>query len=259
MGRKDTSKPGVVYVVTDRREPDRVRYVGKTVRGVKVRERKHWSESKRARNAFPNWLRSREHRKEDIEFTAISKHPNVAELNEAEVQAIAKYRAVGQADLNLTDGGDGSSPGQKWGKNRKENHYRSVGRGDNHYNSKLTEKIVSEIREKSTQQYVPAQEFADKYSVSIATISSVLRNELWRDVDYDPDLRVTRGWGGDESRNKKLTRKKVDEIRDLRKREYHTNSSIGERYGVGKDMVSLILRNKNWYDPEYDPTLLKRK
>lgn len=255
MGKKDPTKPGIVYVVTDAREPDRVRYVGRTVQGLEVRKYKHWSDSKKNFTAFPNWLRSRADRPEDVIFTEISWHHNVPELNKAEIQAIAYYRSIGQADLNLTDGGDGSSPGE-WSEERKRNHFNSVPRGDDHVWRKLTRAEVDSIRARAMKEYVSVTEIANTYGISVATASEMLRNETWFDPEYSQDMIKKRGFAGDEARNRKLTSEKVREIRELRQKTYRTNDEIGKEYGVSKDMIWRILNNLNWPDEAYDPSKL---
>ena len=249
--KKDPSKPGVVYVVTDNREPERVRYVGRTVRGLRERTWKHWSDAKKSHNAFQNWLRSRMDRKEDVVFTEISWHPNVQELNKAEIEAIAYYRSIGQADLNLTAGGDGGL-GAPWTEERRRNHFNSLQRGEDRFNSLLTEEIVREIRERACREPINASDEARRVGVNQATMNDMLRNITWRDPNYDPSKRKYIERKGENAGNARLTRNQVDEIREGRTKVYESCRVIGERYGVSKDMIRLILINKNWYDPDFD-------
>lgn len=258
MGKKDPNKPGVVYVVTDKREPYKVRYVGRTVQGMELRAYKHWSDCKRGRAAFPKWLQSRLDRKEDVVFTEVSWHPNVAELNKAEVATIARYRAIGQADLNMTDGGDGSSPGP-WSEERATNHRKAVPRGETHVWSKLTWEDVKTLRELVCREGVSSVNLAREYGVSVAAMSEMLRNETWYDPNYDPSERKMLPMQGETARNARLTQAQVDEIRKHRQETYETHATTGRRYGVSKDMIRLIVLNKNWYDPNYDPETAKKK
>lgn len=256
MGKKDPTKPGVVYVVTDKRDPDRVRYVGRTVQGLTARSHKHWGDCTRFTTAFSNWLRKRLDRREDVVFTVVSHHPNVPLLNEAEKQTIAHYRALGQADLNLTDGGDGSCPGP-WSEDRIRNHFNSVPRGENHPHHVLTQAEVSEIRSRATSEPVNVSELAREYKVTVSTMSEMLRNETWYDPTYDPSSRKYLPRKGDTARNRKLTGVQVHEIRELRSKKYISNRELGEMYGVTGDMIYRIVKNINWYSPDFDPKTIK--
>lgn len=252
MGKKDPTKPGVVYVVTDRQEPERVRYVGRTVQGISARAGKHWLDSKKNKTAFSNWLRSRAHRREDVVFTEISWHPDVPALNKAEVAAIAHYRSIGQADLNLTSGGDGGSPGP-WDETRRQNHFKRVPRGDNHPLSVMTWKQVKAIRDKAIKEPVNSAHLAQEYGVSVATMSEILRNETWYDPGYDPETRKFFSRHGDMARNRKITGEQVKEIRERRMKKYTSNTEMAKEYGITGDMVYRIVKNMNWYDPEFNP------
>lgn len=259
MTKKDPNKPGVVYVVTDSREPDRVRYVGRTVQGLRVRVVSHWSFARGGKSgAFQNWLRSRMDRVDDVVFTIISEHPNVHELNRAETQAIFYYRSMGQADLNKTDGGDGG-----WGRVMTEEqaraHRERVPRGEGHWQHKLTWESVREIRTSRMSTYLSDREMAKKYGVSRASVTSVLANELWFDPNFDKTAIIRPPREGDFAANKKLDWEKVREIRNLRTERYETASAVATRYGVTKDMIWRILEGLNWIDPDFDPSrIIKR-
>ena len=41
---KESKRPGVVYVVTEVSEPDRVRYVGRTIQPIQTRIQEHWAQ-----------------------------------------------------------------------------------------------------------------------------------------------------------------------------------------------------------------------
>ena len=255
MGKKDPTKPGVVYVVWDKKEPNRVRYVGRTVQGIPTRASKHWGDCLKHKTAFPNWLRSRLDRKGDVVFEEVSWHPNVAELNQAEKDAIAHYRALGQADLNLTDGGDGGL-GIKWDEKRVQIHFESVPRGDRHVWSKLNKTQVDSIRARAMKEPVNSVSLAKEYGVCVATMTEMLRNETWYDPSYDPQKWKKFPTSGETARNARLTWEQVREIRASRQEVYEPASAVASRYGVTKDMIRLILLNKNWFDPDFDPTTI---
>ena len=256
--RKDNTKPGVVYVVVDKREPDRVRYVGRTVQDLSLRVRDHWRGSDKLPGAFPNWLKSRQHRKEDVLFKVESFHPSVDELNEAEIEAIRHYRGIDQADLNMTDGGDGAV-GLQWTDRRKETHNRRVRRGEEHYNHKLTWDNVRAIREEASESTVKSTRLSEKYGVSVATVTEVLRNETWFDPNYNPQNWKKTPYSGETARNARLTKEQVSSIRKTRQERYIPAREMSQEYGVSKDMIQRILAGKNWVDENFDPgTVVKR-
>lgn len=258
MTARDFSKPGLIYVVTDAREPDRVRYVGRTIQPLGIRVRSHWYEAMKKRSKFQNWLRARSDRREEVIFTPISWHEDGHDLNRAEIAAIEHYRSIGQADMNLTSGGDGRL-GYSFSPEQAEKHRAGVPRGEDQHFSKLTWAQVREIRALRLERYETALSIGRRYGVNHATISDMLRNNTWYDPEYDPSKILPQGWSGDRARNRKITAKDVSDIRALRQREYLPCSEIAKEYGISKDMVYRIIKNLNWYDPEYDPTTLALK
>jgi DNA-binding transcriptional regulator YiaG len=156
------------------------------------------------------------------------------------------------ADLNLTDGGEGAlgiSKSESW----REAHRNAVKRGEDHCWSKLNWDQVRTIRNLRSVQYVPDRDLAVQYGVSHQTISDVLHNEVWKDPDYDSSA-VIRDSSGENAHNVRMTWGSVREVRTIRQREYRTLKNLAEGYNVSPDMIRLILLNKNWIDPNYDPS-----
>lgn len=86
----------------------RIRYVGMTSKTLETRFHQHkLAAEKGTRSRLYNWMRK--HANDDIEIieleTANSKH----ELGELEKFLIESYRSIGQADMNMTDGGTGGT------------------------------------------------------------------------------------------------------------------------------------------------------
>ena len=239
-------------MVTDIQEPERVRYVGRTVVGLENRKRSHWYQSQTGRGAFQRWLVSRRNRTEDVIFREIDRADDVLNLNRKEREWIAYYRERGQADLNLTDGGDGG-----WGRimspESQEKHRLSVPRGDSHPLRKLGSSDVSEIRSLRSETYIRNIDLAARYGVSRGTIADVLNNKLWVDPEFDPASIIPNDRTGERARNRKLSRDAVDEIRSIRLERWVRTSDLAQRFGVSVDMIRLILKNRNWYDPEFHP------
>lgn len=103
----------VIYGIYDVRQPNRCRYVGLTSKGVKVRAKGHWDESKRDRYDLPivRWMRKRQ--RGDFELRPLEYAVDLDDLKAKERKWIAIMRSDGQADLNITDGGE-SRAGSKW-------------------------------------------------------------------------------------------------------------------------------------------------
>lgn len=100
---------GVIYGVFDAQDPDRCRYIGQTVQGLKFRAAQHWhSAGKGTRRPLPCWLGSRSDRRGDVVFRELLSVLSVDNLDAEEVKLIEDYRRRGQADLNVSEGGGGS-------------------------------------------------------------------------------------------------------------------------------------------------------
>lgn len=191
-------------------------------------------------------------------FTVVSHHEDGHDLNRAEVDTIALYRKLGQADMNLTDGGDGRL-GYKLSEEQAEKHRLGVPRGEKQWQSKLTWEQVHEIRDLRQREHIKDSVLADRYGVSRSSISSVLKNDLWFDPEFNPETVVWGSRTGDNARNRKITFEDVSRMRRERSEQYETNSNTGVRYGITGDMVYRILKNLNWFDPEFDPTSILQR
>lgn len=258
MTARDFDRPGIIYTVVDARDPDRVRYVGRTIQPLKIRVRSHWYEAMRKNSKFQNWLRSRNDRRQEVIFTEIASYSDGRALNIAEIDAIAHYRSMGQADMNLTAGGDGRL-GYTLTPEQAEAHRNRVPRGEGQWQSKFTWDQVREIRSLREKSYIPDVELARRYGVSRSSIGSVLKNDLWYDPEYDPSALSPIERSGDSARNRKITSEDVIRMRKERSEIYETNEETGLRYGISGDMTYRILKNLNWYDPDFDPeTILRR-
>lgn len=107
-------KEGWLYGVFHKGEPDRCRYLGITNVSVKQREYGHWSNAlrdtgKTCYGPMKSWLYKHRDEKDLIEFRVLYTFSTVEDLKAAEIRLIAEYRARGEADLNLTDGGEGGN------------------------------------------------------------------------------------------------------------------------------------------------------
>lgn len=246
---------GFIYRVYDRREPNRTRYVGQTIKTVPIRARGHWRDARRlSKYPIHHFLNKRD--VEDVVFEAIEEVP-VSDLDRREVYWIAHYRSSGEADLNVTDGGSGFR-GRKFSEEeRKARREAMTGkyRGERHGNHKLTWEDVREIREVRAERWVSEQDLSIEYGVTQSVINKILRNMSWVDDEYDPSSVKPRP-AETHANNRQITKELVDEIRQLRTREWVPESEIARRYRLTRSNVNNILRNHRWPDPNYDPAQL---
>ena len=258
MEEYKTEPYGVIYVIVDRQEPERVRYVGQTTRGIPYRRQGHWTDAAKGNLPVNRFLEKRRHRKSEVEFQEIDTAETREELDDKEVFWISEFRSIGQADLNLTDGGGGAK-GRRMSDAEKEAKRKSmIGRfrGDKYLGEvKLTWDIVRQIREQSTQRWESQQDIAERYGVTQSVIYKVLQNRAWIDDEYTPDFdKIKTRPPETHANNRQIPESVVKEIRELRMREWVPEKEIARRYGLTRSNVNNILRNFRWPDPEYDPS-----
>lgn len=102
----DQNKPIYVYVLTDPRYPDDVRYVGVT-NTPKKRLRGHISKAKIQTNHRANWIKSLLRDGLEPIMTIIAQTDN-ENWRQCEMEWIAYYRDIGCNLVNSTDGGEGT-------------------------------------------------------------------------------------------------------------------------------------------------------
>lgn len=256
---RDSLQPraGLVYTVSDVSDPERVRYVGRTIQDLPQRIRDHWAQLRYGRRAaFQHWLAKRN--PEDVVFAVFSTHDNPYETDEAEKKAIAYFRLMGMADLNIKDGGQGGTGGP-WTNERRERQMVTVPRGDSHCHSKLTERSVREIRELRAREWVSSTELAKKYGVSVSQISSVLRNKEWVDNSYNPSGIVKLSRKAENAYHRTLTWEKVRRIRENAQQEYVSTYKLASIYETSQPNIRDILANRIWVDELFNPQAVKKR
>lgn len=103
---------------------DRVRYIGQTSYPIDDRLYRHWQEANKGnKTARSNWMRSIRDRGGEIEAVPLEEN---AIWNEAEIKWISHYRGIDDRLLNHSDGGQGTTPGTKFSKQRIENTRKGV-------------------------------------------------------------------------------------------------------------------------------------
>jgi hypothetical protein len=164
------------------------------------------------------------------------------EAYQHEKELIASY---GRKNLtNSTDGGEGQTGriGELSGKTR------------------LTWAQVRELRRRYVEETTPMKAFAAEYGISLASVEKIVQGEVWPDPAYQPRPRTPEQRNANKVRGEAqweatLTWEQVREIRTLYPTSGLRGADIGERYGVASNVIHNILRNKNWYDPTYDPSI----
>ena len=94
-----------IYALYNVSDPERVRYVGQTRRSAAFRFQAHLR-ADRPSLPVSRWVLK--YGRDAIGMRVLEPVDSIEALNEAEIRWIAHYRQLGQADLNLTSGGDGS-------------------------------------------------------------------------------------------------------------------------------------------------------
>ena len=116
----------------------------------------------------------------------------------------------------------------------------------NHVNQVLSFELAREIRNKYRPGITTYKMLAVEYGVSTWTIQGVLKNQTFHDPQYVPNT-------PEESVRRKLTMKDVTVIRGRYKGERVTMSQLGREYGVHQSVISDIVQNTYYHDPNYQP------
>lgn len=109
--------------------------------------------------------------------------------------------------------------------------------GEDHPNSKLTEKDVFEIADLLKNSEVRMVDIAEQYDISRDQITRINNGHAWDYFNFDYPIR----------RNKTKT-DIVDEIKQLLKESSITQRKIGEMFSVGRTTITAINLGKNHFD-----------
>lgn len=129
-----------------------------------------------------------------------------------------------------------------------------LNRGD-----KLTEKMARDIRAMyKTGGYTHVQ-LAEKFGVEASSIGSVIRNETYRDDEWNPacveDVKcfncVTSKMG-EGSSSASLSQEEVDELRKIYLTNKYTQAELAEMFGIGMSAVHFALHNKSYKSDNWD-------
>lgn len=247
---------GIVYTIVHPKDPGRVRYVGKTKNSLTRRSQGHWSDTNRRRSnsRLQNWLVKYKDDREMIEFTEHSRYATKDELDQAEINLIAEFRSKGQADLNITSGGDGGL-GLPWSEESKAKLSETLS-GEGAWKALITWEDVRDIRRRYLEGEILGQIVKD-YPLSKSSMTKVLRGDTWKDPNYEPPSRdeVQRR---QDPNQLKLSRGQVSELRERATQEVRSFKGWAQEYGVETQVARTALLNISHYDEKYDVSKLLR-
>lgn len=265
----------IVYGVYANTDPERIRYVGLTTKGLTSRIKGHWKTARSSNSHRPlyHWMRKYG---DAVRFKVIESLSTQEEVKAAEIRWIAYYRAAGQADLNITNGGESANGYRHSEETRKKIseylrehpnrhspekwHREAVGEANRrrlrteegrtaHVQAvaKLTWEQVSEIKFRLWNGEMQGPISRD-YGISFQTISNISRGISWDIVPWPigprrkPDLPPPRV--GSQTRSAKLTEEKVRAIwAEAVPGNYPV---VAARYGISIASVSNIVTRKSW-------------
>lgn len=147
-----------------------LRYVGKTVRPLKVRLRAHL-QCRSPNSHLNNWLRSAR-----VSAVVLERAPE--DLAEAEIRWIRKMREQGARLLNMTDGGNGGRTRGSTGRKLTAEHRAKIGAG-------LMGREVTEAHRAKMRGYRATDETRAKISASLMgrpvteETRAKHRNQVW--------------------------------------------------------------------------------
>lgn len=173
-----------IYALYNVSDPERVRYVGQTRRGAAARLQAHLR-TDRPGLPVSKWITK--HGRDAIGMRVLEPVDSIEALNEAEIRWIAHYRQLGQADLNLTSGGDGSGVKRVMtAEHRRNLSLATRGRpksiGDDNPACKLNSTTVAELWARGLTEKISYNEEADRFSVSVDTIRNIFKGKSWNSV-----------------------------------------------------------------------------
>lgn len=196
-------KPIYVYVLTDPRYPDDVRYVGVTVNPQR-RMREHILEAKNGKRSHrANWIRSLLN-DELLPIMAEIDETNNEEWQQCEVAWIAYYREMGCDLVNSTDGGEGVRGHIKSEEHRRKQSEAMSGEKNSlygkHHSEESKRKISLALSGENHPQYglrgVNSPHYGKRQSVETRRKKSELSPTKKPVLQYDKFGHFIRQWDG---------------------------------------------------------------
>lgn len=276
----------VIYTLFHVNSPEEIRYVGLTSKGAPERFKSHWKSARGGRRLpVYNWMRK--HGEENIQYRVIEEVSSRQELVGREVFWIAHYRAQGLADLNLTDGGEGTfgyKHSDEFREKRRqymlanpieyeitEEHRKAVGESNRkrlstpesraeHANKvgKLRQETVEQIK-RDIFDGMSDRTGKERYGVATQTISNIRHGNSWAHVEWPigPRRKVDtpeRPRGEQVSKSGLSERDIVHIRRVVREKTY---SEVALEYGVTPSHILNIAKGRVWghvpFEREFPP------
>lgn len=114
--------------------------------------------------------------------------------------------------------------------------------GERSGQAKLTQEMVNDIRRKyCSGEKIP--DLANEYNVASETIRMIVRNEKWKDGNYNSIC--LHGNAGENNYRTKLTWEKVNQIRE-RYKKGEKQSNLAKEFDIGYRNINNIINNKRW-------------
>lgn len=214
-----------------------IRYVGQTRVGITQRLRNHLTPHQVNREDFPVSRWKRKHGPSNIRAQVLQELQEPEELNDAEVNWIAKMDTDCRSNprgLNLASGGgQAGSVNESTRQKLREAHV-----GEKAPGSKLTWDLVRELRRKYRAQEVRLNEWAEEHGVSLTCVRRVIGNKTWVDPEYKYAPSGTRT-GGAHHRTV-VSDELARQVSEDRKLTGATVKELSAKYGLKKSTVYAI-------------------
>lgn len=239
----------LIYGLSCRCHPDSgVRYVGQTRVDLKARMSGHFNEAKRLDRPIHRWIRK--HGSSNV-VSVVLEHVESADLlDEREIHWITTldtFAGTNPRGLNRTTGGQNSLSYEPSAKAAAEKNS-----GEKSSSSKLNWEAVADIRSRYASLTVPASKLAREYGVSVGAIQNVIANKTWRDPAYvDSGERYTGRPTTLEGRKSRFSMAQATEMRSRFQTPGVRLNDIARDFGCSEGMVSMIVRNLAYTDPNY--------
>lgn len=244
-----TDNPICVYGIFDKSNPERIRYVGLTTVGIKRRFSSHWSQATYTDRKLPIllWMRKRE--QSQVGIVVLESHSSIDDVKAAEIRLIAHYRSIGQADLNITDGGEamnGHIHSEAW---RREHSQRMLGENNPMYGKNRSSEFMAWVKSHDTKPMTEAQVLARRENIKATKSPEALKklSESLRDTLSTPEhkSRMRSQVLGSKNPMAKLGEGDIRTIRLLRAGGLDVRT-IASRFGISSDYVYRICGFKAW-------------
>lgn len=170
----------VIYGLAVSSEPERIRYVGQTMR-LSDRIKNHKQNSKKPSTPVHYWVSSKP--EDDLLVYILEQCAAFEELDTSEMEWVSRLDTfIGTSEtggLNCDRGGKGvNSAGYRHSTETKK-ALSNANKGENASNAILTESQVIEIRRRYFSERLRPQELSETFGVSVSTINGIVKRRKW--------------------------------------------------------------------------------